>query len=218
MIRFAILLLLITLWAPSAWAAIHSCRMPDGTIHLTDDPERFPPDCEPVGVLELPAPPAPDPTALPPHIPPDEPPPDAPPAVQPWPMPEEPMEEETSPMPEEPVEEEPTEPVPPGSAGFPPGLQPQQQAVEETEEFPLEAPPDPGAPRLDPWMEEAQALSREFSEARQAPEGQPDEDPLTLERLQQIEARINTFIEQLGRSGLSPGEQDAVMRELPPQE
>ncbi len=206
MIRIAFFLLLIFVWISPAWSAVHSCRLPDGTIHLTDDPERFPPDCEPLGVLELPPPPEPDPTALPPHIPPGEPAPDAPPAVQPW---------ET---PEEPADEAPAEPLPPGSAGFPPGLQPQQEAIEEEDDFPVEAPPDPGAPRLDPWLEEARALTREFDETLQAPEDAAEEAPLTQERLLQIEARIDAFIEQLARSGLSPGEQDAVMQELPPRE
>jgi hypothetical protein len=206
MIRFAILLLLLTVWAVPAWSTVYSCRLPDGTIFLTDDRERFPADCEPVGVLELSPPPEPDPTTPPPQVPPDEPLPE--PGTEPEPPPQEPWTTPTEP--EEPWEDPQEEPLPPGSAGFPPGLQPQQEP-----EVPVEEPPEPGAPRLEPWMEEAQSLSREYREAQQPPPDTVEEDILTEERLLQIEARIDAFIEELARSGLSPGEQDAVMRELP---
>jgi hypothetical protein len=213
MFRFAIFLFLITAWATPVFSAVYSCRMPDGTIFLTDDRDRFPSDCEPLGVLELAPPPEPDPTTPPPQVPPDEPlpqepvpdpepPPQDPPAQEPWTTPE---------ATEEPWDEPPAEPPPPGSAGFPPGLQPQQEAEEDI----VEEPPEPGAPRLDPWIEEAQALSREYQEARQTPPATVEAELMTDERLQQIDARIDAFIEQLARSGLSPGEQDAVMRELP---
>jgi len=238
-IRIAILLLLIVFWSASACAAIYQCRTRDGKLFLTNNRDKFPPGCEQVGgpVGEEPASsqPAGSPPSresgrrtdnlrqtsplLPSQMPPAPDQPTRSDAPSPYPAaPETDIEKAKPGAPEDQSPQQPNSPADERSEAIrkPPGEPDQPNALapsEGGETLPANG-ADTTTPKADQesWLAEARALASQYdalSNATDAPPGQ-------AERLDQMEIRIQSFLDRLEASGLSEEEQAEVEAELPP--
>lgn len=220
MTRFVAFLLPALFLASTVGAAIYQCRDRDGKILLTNNKSKFPPGCEQIGgpIGEETSPAAPSPAPPPPasRVAPSEPRQTQPgqpstgqgsPGAAP-PTGDTPAEAsapaETSPpqaLPGEP--EPPTGEAPPGDIGTP-----------ATEETPATGDTSEAgrAAELERWKQQARAMADRF-EALQGPGGTESGKE---GQLQQLENRIESFLDRLAASGLTPEEQAEVEAELPP--
>ena len=225
MIRLLIIVILVVAWTLPAPAAVYRCRQPDGTLLLTDDPDNFPPGCVAEGEQGVTVAPSAERDGGPPPGGPEEADDFAPAADTPAAVPQ--------PQPEPDV---------PGSTSFPPDLNrpdPFQQPREEIESpvegiepgeeepvggnsgagwpgTPQEGPwadEETTGPELAQWLESARAISREYLETRTAAEA---DVPGAAANLQELETRIDGFLESLHLSGLPEQAQASVEQELAP--
>jgi hypothetical protein len=221
MTRITTLLLLVMFWSGTAFAVVYQCRDKDGNLFLTNNRNKFPPGCvqvgEPIGEERAPSPPAASPPAAPGSRPEmlDRGRPALPPSFQ-------------TPA---------GTPETGGAVPGPSGKQPPQeeQAVERTDEVPsvsgqpdqpsvvtpvqggkMPAGEEAGATKegeLERWRAQARALAGSYDALHKAAGSQIEK----AAQLEQLENRIQLFLERLAASKLTPEERAEVEAELPPE-